>query len=571
MKHFFPIALLFLAACSTSTGPDLILYNGDFWTGEPGDQVTAVAVTDGVFSAVGSDADIRALSGSNTREIDLQGRFATPGFNDTHVHAQSAARFLEFNIMQTGTQEDFQQRVADVVDGLAEGEWILGGFWGAYDEWTSGSAGGDAREKFTPDVSLVEELTANNPMFIRRFDNSEFAANRAALEAAGIDIENPVAEGVEFAMDAQGAPTGIMTGPGVRQLFGDVIPDGFSLERRMAQTRNALAVAASYGVTSFSDMSDDQQLEIYRALRETDELTMRVHFRYFLGRWQEVASQGIEVGSGDEWIRLGALKGHIDGIMGTSSARFFQPYEHDPQNYGRWRQLMVDEQGQFVEGQFLGYMARADSANLQLSIHAIGDEANSLLMDYLGVLSATNGDRDRRFRLVHAQVIAPEDFQRLGSLGIIAEVQPYHLADDMRWMEERIGTERSRGAYAFKTLHENGAVLAFGSDWPGTSASEYPINPLYGLYAAVSRQTLAGTPAEGWFPEEKIDTETALRAYTLGGAYSSFEEDIKGTISVGKLADVAVLSTNLFETEPAEWLDTQVMLTVAGGRVVFER
>ncbi|NNE71177.1 MAG: amidohydrolase [Rhodothermales bacterium] len=571
MKNLVPVLLLCLTACS-APGPDLILYNGDFWTGNAEDApVTAVAIQDGHFTALGVDSEVRALAGSDTREIDLEGRFATPGFNDTHVHAQSAARFLEFNIMQTGTQEDFQQRVSDVVDGLAEGEWILGGFWGAYDEWTSGSAGGQARDKFTPNISLVEDLTAAHPMFIRRFDNSEFAANRPALEAAGVDIQNPEAEGVEFAVDGNGVATGIMTGPGVRGLFADVVPDGFSLARRMEQTRNALAVAASYGVTSFSDMSDDTQLEIYRALRETGELTMRVHFRYFLGRWQELAAQGIEVGSGDEWIRLGALKGHIDGIMGTSSARFFQSYENDPQNYGRWRQLMVDEQGQFVEGQFLGYMARADSANLQLSIHAIGDEANSLLMDYLEILNATSGDRDRRFRLVHAQVIAPQDFARLGNLGIIAEVQPYHLADDMRWMEERIGTERSRGAYAFKTLHENGAVLAFGSDWPGTSASEYPINPLYGLYAAVSRQTLAGTPAEGWFPEEKIDIETALRAYTLGGAYSSFEDDIKGTISEGKLADLAVLSDDLFETEPKDWLDTEVVLTVAGGRVVFER
>ncbi|MBO6577121.1 MAG: amidohydrolase [Rhodothermales bacterium] len=568
--RFLPLFALLLAGCAAGPGPDLILYNGDFWTGNP-DQphATALAIDEGSIVAVGDDGLVE-MGGSDTRVIDLGGRFAVPGFNDTHVHAQSAARFLEFNVMQAGSQEEFQERVQGVVDGLAAGEWILGGFWGAYDDWASGSAGGDSRQRFTPDIAAVETLTAEHPMFIRRFDNSEFAANRAALDAAGIDVENPSAPGVTFETDASGHATGIMTGSGVRALFADAVPDGFSLQRRMDQTRNALRVAASYGVTSFSDMSDDEQLEIYRALRETDELSMRVHFRYFLGRWQELAAQGIEVGHGDEWIRLGALKGHIDGIMGTSSARFFQPYENQPGNYGRWRQLMVDEQGQFVEGQFLGYMARADSANLQLSIHAIGDEANSLLMDYLEELNRLNGDAERRFRLVHAQVIDPREFDRLGRLGVIAEVQPYHLADDMRWMEERIGYERSKGAYAFRSLDEGGGVLAFGSDWPGTSASEYPINPIYGLYAAVTRQTLAGTPEGGWFPEEKIDLETALRAYTWGGAYSTFEEDIKGTLEEGKLADVAVLSDDLFETSAEDWLETDVVLTVVGGKVVHD-
>ena len=569
--RYLPLCLLLLAACSTQPGPDLILHNGDFWTGDSDvPHATAVAITGGVLTVVGG-SEVLDLAGSGTEMIDLGGRFAVPGFNDTHVHAQSAARFLEFNVMQTGTQEEFRERVAAVVQQLEPGEWIVGGFWGAYDDWAAGSEGGQSRERFTPDIGAVEDLTADNPMFIRRFDNSEFAANRLALEAAGVDVAQPSAQGVEFATAADGAATGVMTGPGVRALFNDVVPEDFTLARRMNQTRNALRVAAEHGVTSFSDMSDDTQLEIYRALRETEELTLRVHFRYFLGRWQELASQGIRVGHGDEWIRLGALKGHIDGIMGTSSARFFEPYENQPGNYGRWRQLMVDEQGQFVEGQFLGYMSRADSAGLQLSIHAIGDEANSLLMDYLEALNRLNGNEDRRFRLVHAQVIQPSEFERLGRLGVIAEVQPYHLADDMRWMEERIGTERSRGAYAFRSLDEGGGILAFGSDWPGTSASEYPINPIFGLFAAVTRETLAGTPEGGWFPEEKISLDTALRAYTWGGAYSTYEEDIKGTLTEGKLADIAVLSDDLFETPPSEWLDTRVDLTVAGGRVVHSR
>jgi predicted amidohydrolase YtcJ len=216
-------------------------------------------------------------------------------------------------------------------------------------------------------------------------------------------------------------------------------------------------------------------------------------------------------------------------------------------------------------------LTAADAAGIQLRVHAIGDEANSILLDLLAHLEEQNGERERRFRLVHAQVLAASDFGRLADHAIVAEVQPYHCTDDMRWMEERIGHERSQGAYAFRDLLDSGAVLAFGSDWPGTNASYYPVNPLYGLYAAVTRQTLSGTPPEGWFPDQRIDLDEALRAYTLGGAYASFEEDLKGTIEPGKLADLAVLDTDLFESPPSRWLDAAVDYTIVGGRVVYDR
>jgi len=232
---------------------------------------------------------------------------------------------------------------------------------------------------------------------------------------------------------------------------------------------------------------------------------------------------------------------------------------------------MVDAEGNFVEGQFLKYMLAADAVGLQLTVHAIGDEANQLLLDYLEILNRENGPRDRRFRLVHAQVMASEDFPRLGELGVVAEVQPFHLSDDMRWMEERIGHERCRGAYAFRDILDGGAVLCFGTDWPGTSASEYPIDPMLGLYAAVTRQTRAGEPEEGWFPDQRLSIEEALTAYTMGSAYANFEEEVKGSLTTGKLADVVVLSRNLLEIPPAMFLETEVLMTIVGGRVVFER
>ncbi len=573
----FNIAILFSSALSTATPQpaDLILHNGFIYTVDSKNSIVqAVAIRDGKFVVVGSNKAALRLRGPQTRIVDLRGNFATPGFNDNHVHFASAAQFLEFNIMNVSTQEQFVARVKDVTSRLAKGEWIVGGFWGAYDEWTAGSAGGQKREPFAPDMSLVEELTGDHPMFIRKFDDTLFAANRAALRALKLDPDKPSAIGatdIEFLKDRQGRFNGLMRGAGVTRLFASVVPRTFSRERRIQQTLNALAEIRRYGVANVSDMSDDTQLDIYRELHQKGELTVRVHFRPGLDRWKEMADRGIKVGSGDEWIRLGALKGHIDGIMGTSTARFFQPYSHDPNNRGRWRPLMVNEKGEFVEGKFLDYMLDADRAGLQLTVHAIGDEANSVLLNYLEELNRRNGKQDRRFRLVHAQVLTLGDFNRLGQLGVVAEVQPFHLSDDLRWMEERIGVERSKGAYAFKSIQASGAVLSFGTDWPGTSASEYPINPMLGLYAAVTRQTIGGKPETGWFPAERIAIEDAIRGYSYNTAYANFEEKIKGSIEVGKLADLTVLTKNLLRIPPKELLTTEVVYTIVDGKIVYEK
>jgi predicted amidohydrolase YtcJ len=551
---------------------DLILHSGLIWTvDKKNSSAEAVAIKGGRFVAVGSNHEVMKWRGARTRVIDIGGRLALPGFNDNHVHFASAAQFLEFNIMRTSSQVEFVARVKEVTARLPKGEWIVGGYWGAYDQWEAGSAGGASRKPFAPDIRLIEEATRDHPVFIRKFDDSQFAANRAALKRVGLDPDKPQAQDVEFVKDDAGRSTGHMRGRGVMKLFASALPRRFSHSRRVEQTKNALAEICKYGVTNVSDMSDDEQLEIYRELLKAGELTVRVHFRPGLDRWKELAERGVKVGAGDEWIRLGALKGHIDGIMGTSSARFFEPYSNDSANRGRWRPLMVDEKGNFVEGKFLGYMLDADRAGLQLTVHAIGDEANSLLLDYLEELNKRNGKRDRRFRLVHAQVIAAKDFARLGPLGVVAEVQPFHLSDDMRWMQERIGAERCKGAYAFKSIQAGGAILSFGTDWPGTSASEYPINPMLGLYAAVTRQTVNGQPAAGWFPDQRITIEDAIRAYTYNTAYANFEEEIKGSIEVGKLADMAVLSKNLLRVNPKEILGTEVLYTIVAGKVVYEK
>ena len=575
IKAFLPILLLILFAGCESESPDfadLVLTNATIWTvDDEMPEAEAVAIRGNEIMAIGSADEISELVTHNTEVIDLDGAFVLPGFNDNHVHFANAARFLEFNIMRTSTQGEFVERIENVVSRLDEDEWILGGFWGAYDDWEFGSPGAGGGERFTPQMSLVEDITENHPIFIQRFDRSEYAVNRRAMSEAGLDPDNPEADEVEFERDDDGNPTGIVKGERVTEFFGEFTPDDFSYDRRMQQTKNALAEIRKYGVTNVSDMSDDTQVEIYEMLRDEGELTSRIHYRYHLERWEELAERGIEIGSGDEWIRLGSLKGHIDGIMGNSTARFFEPYDHMPDERGSWRRLMVDEAGEYDPERFYSYMQQADEAGLQLTIHAIGDEANHLLLNMLERLIEENGEKDRRFRLVHAQVMQDEDIERLGELDVIAEVQPIHASDDMRWMEERIGSERSEGAYAFNSILESGAMLSFGTDWPGTAAAEYHISPMYGLYAAITRKTMTGEPEDGWFPEERISMEEAIRAYTLNTAYANFEDDIKGSITPGKLADITVLDQNLFEVDPMNLPDVEVLYTIVDGDIVYEK
>jgi predicted amidohydrolase YtcJ len=262
--------------------------------------------------------------------------------------------------------------------------------------------------------------------------------------------------------------------------------------------------------------------------------------------------------------------------MGNSSARFYEPYTHNPESRGIWRDIMFPferspDNPEEMQSRLERLALDADAAGIQLTVHAIGDEANGYLLDMLERIIEKNGDKDRRFRLVHAQVMTDRDIARAGELGIVAEVQPYHVSDDMRWMEERIGADRSRGAYAFRRLWDAGAVISFGSDSPGTNASRYFLNPMFGLYAAVTRKTLSGKPEGGWFPDERLSIEEAIKAYTLNTAYANFEEDLKGSIEVGKLADLVVLSDNLLTMNPDGIKDVDVIMTLVGGKLVYEK
>ncbi|MDN5204828.1 amidohydrolase [Fulvivirgaceae bacterium BMA10] len=563
-KKFLIIASLLLAinaGCSPekeNAEIDLLFTNAKIWTGnEAQPWADWLAIEKDKIAEVG----IKGKAMPKARQIiDLNGQLMLPGFNDSHVHFASAGHLLlGINLLDVNDSTKFVERVKETTARLPKGSWITRGDWGAYEAWEMGSEGNETKNSvFIPDRSWIDSLSTNHPVLVTRYDRKVGLANQIALDYLNLDSE-----------------TGILEGNILKEALQQ-IPDK-SFEQKVAEAQRALEECRKWGVTTVQDMSPLGQVDIYNFLRERDELTCRINFcPSKLSDYQMMQEKGWVVDweneygpslSGDDWIAFGTIKTHIDGIMGARTARFFEPYSDNSLEMkswrGGWREFSEDMNN------FKDMILKADQAGIQLRIHAIGDEANSILLDILDTLDQVNGPKDRRFRLVHAQVIAPQDFERFANRKIVAEVQPYHVTDDMRWMEERIGYTRCQGAYAFKTLQDAGCMLSFGSDWPGTNASYYPINPMYGLYAAVTRQTIHGTPEEGWFPEQKIGLEDAIRAYTWGSSFGAFEERIKGTIEVGKLADLVVLNTNLFETAPSEWLKTTVNYTVVGGKIVY--
>ena len=571
---------------------DLVLLNGRIYTLEPARPWTeALAVRGGRIAAVGSTAEIKSLAGPETTMLDLAGAFATAGFNDAHVHIESTGALLTgANLLDVHEPKAFRQRIAEAATRLPGGSWILRGDWGAYERWNQGSAGSagstTGMRQFIPDRELIDDVTPSHPVLVNRFDSSVFLANSRALQLAGITSSTPNPEGGEFVRDASGRLTGLLKGSAVAAVRKAVTP--ISFEQRLVQARAVLQEAREGGVTTMQDLTSADQLRAYQALETRGELTARIMLRPTLDNAERVAALGITRGFGNDWLKYIGYKAWVDGIMGNSSAMFFEPYSNDRANKGMLRPIMRPEgrDGFAAEMTVNQHYTDAPPGNLEQllrvaartglppHIHAIGDKGVRIVLDVFERVLREEKllGTDHRWRVIHAQVVHPEDFVRFGKLGLVAEINPYHVSDDMRWMEERIGRERSQGAYAFRTLKKSGAVLVFGSDSPGTNAARYFLNPVYGLYAAVSRQTLTGEPKGGWFPAERITIEEAIEAATKNPAWASFEESIKGTLAPGKLADIAVFDTDLIEAakaDPARLLKAKVRYTIIDGRIVY--
>src|SRR5712691_8693694 len=529
---------------------DLIIINAKIHTMDQGQPLAeAVAVAGNRIVAVGSTKEIRKLAGANTHVIDAKGQLVLPGFNDAHVHFMSGGfQLSSVDLRDANTPQEFAERIRDFAAKLPRGRWITGGDWD-HERWP------DAK---LPAKELIDRYTPRTPVFVNRLDGHMALANSLALKLAGVTRETKDPPGGVVVRDSKtGEPTGILK-DAAQSFVWKVIPAA-SFEQKLAAARAATNHAASLGVTSVQDMSAGVDVGVYQALLDRGELKTRVYAVWPLPSWDRLARTGVRAHFGSAMLRTGGLKGFADGSLGSTTALFFEPYLDAPKTSG----IPSDEM--FPEGAMLERVRGADRAGLQVIIHAIGDRANDNILSIYERVQKENGDRDRRFRIEHAQHLRPQYIPRFARDKVIASMQPYHAIDDGRWAEKRIGPERAKTTYAFRSLLDSGATLAFGTDW-----TVAPLDPMLSLYAAVTRRTLDGKNPNGWIPEQKISVEEAVRAYTIGSAYAEFQEKEKGTIVPGKLADIVILSRDIFKIDPKEIEKAKVVLTIMNGRVVYE-
>ena len=446
--------------------------------------------------------------------IDAGGKLVLPGFNDAHVHFLSGGfQLSSVDLRDANSPDEFAERIRAFAAKLPAGRWITGGDWD-HERWPE--INGKAP---LPTKELIDRVTPNTPVFVSRLDGHMALANSVTLKLAGITKDTPDPDGGLIVRDpSTGQPTGVLKDAAMSFVW-KVIPES-TFEEKLVAARAATEHAAKLGVTSVQDMSAGSDVGVYQTLLAQGQLKTRIYAISPLPAWERLARTGVRAHFGSDMLRVGGLKGFADGSLGSTTAFFYEPYSDAPENRG----LAGDEM--FPEGAMLERVRQADRAGLHVMIHAIGDRANDQILSLFAKVTSENGARDRRFRIEHAQHLRREDVPRFAGEKVIASMQPYHAIDDGRWAEKRIGSQRAKTTYAFRSLLDNGATLAFGTDW-----TVAPLDPLSSVYAAVTRRTLDGKNPNGWIPEQKISVEEAVRAYTVGSAYAEFQEAAKGTIT----------------------------------------
>ncbi len=495
---------------------------------------------------VGTSAGARTFAGSSAEIIDVRGRLMVPGFIDDHVHFVLGGGQVDgLDARMCTSKHEFIERLRAYVESH-RGEWIKGGDWD-HERW---------KEKTLPRKEWIDPFSADTPMLLPRLDWHMALVNSAALKLAGISRDTPDPAGGKIERDpGTGDPTGMLKDAAM-DLVLNVIPP-LTPGRTEECVRNALRVARENGVTSIHDVSEESHIPIYRRLAREDALTCRIYSRLPLSGYRSMIEQNVHYGYGTPFARIGSMKAFADGSLGSNTAWFFEPYVNEPTTGLAMEAL--------TSGQMMEWATEADLHGLQLSIHAIGDRANDAVLSMLESIVRTNPPWDRRFRIEHAQHVRRQDIARFAALGVVVSAQPYHAIDDGVWAEERIGPVRARTTYAFKSFLNAGVRVCFGSDW-----TVAPLQPLLGIYAAVTRRTLDGKRPGGWIPEEKVTVEEAIRCTTINNAYAEFAEHDKGSITTGKLADLVVLSDNLFAIPPERIQDARVEMTVVDGDVVYQ-
>ena len=535
------ILVLALAGCGRKA--ELVIQGGTVWTGlstgrgRPG----AVAMANGMVLAVGDSAEIARYVSGSTTIVRADGGLVVPGFADGHTHfIDGGFQLASVDLRDAGTPQEFIRRLKEYAASLQPGEWITGGDWD-HELW---------RGTPLPQRDWIDSVTPNNPVFVNRLDGHMALANSAALRAAGVTAATAAPPGGE-----------IVSGGVFKDQAMDLVWRAFpqpSPEKRDSALGRAMAHAASLGVTATAHMSASwADLASYRRMQQAGRMTLRVAVYLPLDQWHAVADSVARARQGDDWVRIGGVKGYMDGSAGSRTAYFFEPFS-DSAGYSG---LM-----QHTETEMRTWIGAADSAGLQVAVHAIGDRANALLLAIFDSVARAHGARDRRFRDEHAQHLRPQEIPLFGALRVVPSMQPYHAIDDGRWLQKRIGPVRIRTTYAFRSLIGADAPLAFGSDW-----TVAPLDPILGVYAAVTRRTLDGRNPGGWIPDQKITVGEALRAYTYGNAWATFMERKWGALAVGRYADIVVLDRDLFAVAPEAIGSVRVRYTIVAGRVVYTK
>jgi predicted amidohydrolase YtcJ len=530
---------LLLSGCSGEPPAQLYLHNARIWTGDPLlPWARSMIVREGRIVAFDEKAGADLV-------IDADGATVTPGFIDSHVHAfEGGMRLKQVQLRECRTKEEFVRKIGNYAADSPRGDWILGGDWD-HQLW-----GGEL-----PTKEWIDGMTANHPVWVTRLDGHMGLANAPALRVGNINRNTPDPPGGVIVRDAQGEPTGILK-DNAMDLLTRSIPQPSEMMRAVAFDA-AAAYLLERGVTGIHHMGTLEDLDILNTLRKEGRLRLRVYAAAPLAKWKDVQEWIRQNGRGDSWMRPGLVKGFVDGSLGSHTAAMEEPYTDAPRDRG----LMVTNEFELYD-----WVKGADNAGLQIAVHAIGDRANHLLLDTYERVAKENGERDRRFRIEHAQHLRPADIPRFASLGVIASMQPYHAIDDGRWAGGVIGPERIKTSYAFRSLLDAKARLAFGSDW-----FVAPPAPLEGLYAAVTRRTLDGNNPGGWVPAQRIQLEEAVRAYTGGSAYAGFQEQITGTLTPGKRADFVVLDRDIAKGSAEKIPEAKIRFTIVEGRVMYSR
>jgi len=546
----FFLSVMAATAPPSATPADHVLVGAQIWTGDPArPEAQALAVKAGRIVAVGSDEEISRWRGPKTGVWNGGGKRVVPGLIDCHTHMTGGGfDLLAIDLRDTKDEGEFTRKLEAFVKTRPAGTWLTDGTWD-HERWSLPKL---------PTRALLDPVTGDHPACLSRLDGHMMVCNTLALKLAKITRDTPDPPGGVIVHDTAGEPTGVLKDAAMAAI--DAVRPARAPAELAEALRAAMKEAARNGVTSVQDLpGGPDDLDAWIKLRAAGELTVRVNYRMSLSVWEKARERKAALGD-DEWLRVGGVKGFADGSLGSTTALFFEPYADDPSTAGVFASEAIPLE--MMEQR----VAAADRAGLQVEIHAIGDRANAEILDLYERVEKANGPRDRRFRIEHAQHLRPADVPRFARLGVIASMQPYHAIDDGRWAEKRIGRVRCETSYAFRSLLDAGARLAFGSDWDVA-----PISPMLGVYAATARRTLDGKNPSGWFPQQRITVAEALRAYTSGAAYAAFEEGLKGTLEPGKLADFVVLSADPL-TMPAAGIEgASVETTVVGGRVVYSR